>query len=128
MQIRRHRGDAASRDPAGDLGEVRDALHHERSDDTGPPADRANPPGSADTRPGGGLPEGNGGRGESPWCRTAVRHHRAHHMAFFDQVPYEVKSSMLQDLEGGRHLEVSWLSGAVARLGAERGIATPVHQ
>jgi 2-dehydropantoate 2-reductase len=49
-------------------------------------------------------------------------------MAFFDQVPYEVKSSMLQDLEGGRHLEVSWLSGAVARLGAERGIATPVHQ
>jgi hypothetical protein len=71
--------EAASRDPAGDLGEVRDALHHERSDDTGPPADRANPPGSADTRPGGGLPEGNGGRGESPWCRTAVRHHRAHH-------------------------------------------------
>jgi 2-dehydropantoate 2-reductase len=49
-------------------------------------------------------------------------------MAFFDQVPYEVKSSMLQDLEGGRRLEVSWLSGAVARLGAERGIATPVHQ
>jgi 2-dehydropantoate 2-reductase len=35
---------------------------------------------------------------------------------------------MLQDLEGGRRLEVSWLSGAVARLGAERGIATPVHQ
>lgn len=49
-------------------------------------------------------------------------------MAFFDQVPDEVKSSMLQDLEGGRRLEVSWLSGAVARLGAERGIATPVHQ
>jgi 2-dehydropantoate 2-reductase len=49
-------------------------------------------------------------------------------MAFFDQVPYEVKSSMLQDLEGGRRLEVFWLSGAVARLGAERGIATPVHQ
>jgi 2-dehydropantoate 2-reductase len=49
-------------------------------------------------------------------------------MAFFDQVPDEVKSSMLQDLEGGRRLEVAWLSGAVARLGAERGIATPVHQ
>ena len=49
-------------------------------------------------------------------------------MAFFDQVPDEVKSSMLQDLEGGRRLEVFWLSGAVARLGAERGIATPVHQ
>ena len=49
-------------------------------------------------------------------------------MAFFDQVPYEVKSSMLQDLEGGRRLEVSWLSGAVTRLGTEQGIATPVHQ
>jgi hypothetical protein len=35
---------------------------------------------------------------------------------------------MLQDLESGRRLEVPWLSGTVARLGAERGVATPIHR
>ena len=33
---------------------------------------------------------------------------------------------MLHDLEAGRRLELDWLTGAVVRLGAERGIATPV--
>ncbi len=37
------------------------------------------------------------------------------------------RSSMLQDLERGRRTEVDHLNGAVARLGAERGIATPVN-
>jgi 2-dehydropantoate 2-reductase len=39
----------------------------------------------------------------------------------------EAKSSMLHDLERGRRLELPWLSGAVARLGIEAGVATPIH-
>lgn len=38
-----------------------------------------------------------------------------------------MKSSMLFDLERGRRLEVAELSGKVVALGAEAGIATPVH-
>jgi 2-dehydropantoate 2-reductase len=44
-----------------------------------------------------------------------------------DRLPFEMKSSMLQDLEGGRRLEVAWLSGTIARLGREHGVATPTH-
>ena len=44
-----------------------------------------------------------------------------------DALPYELKSSMLQDLERGRRLELPWLSGAIARMGKELGIKTPVH-
>jgi 2-dehydropantoate 2-reductase len=44
-----------------------------------------------------------------------------------DRLPYEMKSSMLQDLEGGRRLELAWLSGTLARMGRDLGIATPVH-
>jgi 2-dehydropantoate 2-reductase len=44
-----------------------------------------------------------------------------------DRVPYEMKSSMLQDLERGRRLELPWLSGAIVRLGRELGIPTPTH-
>jgi 2-dehydropantoate 2-reductase len=44
-----------------------------------------------------------------------------------ERLPFEMKSSMLQDLEGGRRLEVAWLSGAIARLGREHGVATPIH-
>jgi 2-dehydropantoate 2-reductase len=39
-----------------------------------------------------------------------------------------MKSSMLQDLEGGRRLELGWLSGAIARMGRDLGIATPTHE
>jgi 2-dehydropantoate 2-reductase len=39
----------------------------------------------------------------------------------------DAKSSMLHDLERGRRLELPWLSGAVARLGHEAGVATPIH-
>ncbi|MGH6945095.1 MAG: ketopantoate reductase family protein [Geminicoccaceae bacterium] len=48
-------------------------------------------------------------------------------MAFIDGLPYEMRSSMLEDLERGRPLELPWLSGAIARMGKELGIATPVH-
>jgi 2-dehydropantoate 2-reductase len=45
-----------------------------------------------------------------------------------DRLPYEMKSSMLQDLEGGRRLELGWLSGAIARMGRDLGIPTPTHE
>lgn len=41
--------------------------------------------------------------------------------------PYAAKSSMLEDLEHGRRLELPWLSGAVARMGREAMVPTPVH-
>jgi 2-dehydropantoate 2-reductase len=40
----------------------------------------------------------------------------------------EAKSSMLQDLERGRRLELPWLSGAIVRLGREAGVDTPTHR
>lgn len=42
-------------------------------------------------------------------------------------MPYEYRASMLEDLERGRRLELPWLSGAVARLGRELGLATPIN-
>ncbi|MEZ5288322.1 MAG: 2-dehydropantoate 2-reductase [Vicinamibacterales bacterium] len=41
--------------------------------------------------------------------------------------PPESKSSLLVDLEHGRRLELPWLSGAVARMGAESGVPVPIH-
>jgi 2-dehydropantoate 2-reductase len=43
-------------------------------------------------------------------------------------MPDASKSSMLEDLERGRQLELPWLSGAVVRLGREVGVPTPIHQ
>jgi 2-dehydropantoate 2-reductase len=43
-------------------------------------------------------------------------------------MPPDSKSSMLGDLERGRPLELPWLSGAVVRLGAQCGVATPTHR
>ncbi|PYQ93278.1 MAG: 2-dehydropantoate 2-reductase [Acidobacteria bacterium] len=48
--------------------------------------------------------------------------------AAFSVVPPEAKSSMLEDLERGRRLELAWLSGAVVRIGREVGIDTPTHR
>lgn len=45
----------------------------------------------------------------------------------YDALPYHTKASMLVDLEAGRRLELPWLSGAVARIGREVGVATPTH-
>jgi 2-dehydropantoate 2-reductase len=42
--------------------------------------------------------------------------------------PAASKSSMLEDLERGRRLELPWLSGAVVRLGKAVGVPTPTHQ
>jgi 2-dehydropantoate 2-reductase len=43
-------------------------------------------------------------------------------------LPSHAKSSLLQDLERGRRLELPWLSGAVVRLGREVGVETPIHR
>jgi 2-dehydropantoate 2-reductase len=45
----------------------------------------------------------------------------------YQALPYATKASMLVDLENGRRLELPWLSGAVARIGREVGVATPIH-
>jgi 2-dehydropantoate 2-reductase len=43
-------------------------------------------------------------------------------------LPPHMKSSMLEDLERGRRLELPWLSGAVVRIGKELGVDTPTHR
>ncbi|HLT01655.1 MAG TPA: ketopantoate reductase C-terminal domain-containing protein, partial [Geminicoccaceae bacterium] len=48
-------------------------------------------------------------------------------LARCDGLPHEMKSSMLQDLERGRRLELPWLSGTIVRLGHELGVPTPTH-
>ena len=49
-------------------------------------------------------------------------------MTMVKGLPPNAKSSMLEDLERGKRLELPWLSGAVARIGAERGVETPIHR
>lgn len=39
----------------------------------------------------------------------------------------QAKSSLLEDLERGKPLELPWLSGAVVRLGREAGVPTPTY-
>jgi len=41
--------------------------------------------------------------------------------------PPGMKASMALDLDRGNRLEVPWLSGKVAELGRQFGIATPTH-
>lgn len=49
-------------------------------------------------------------------------------MAMVQGLPHVAKSSMLEDLERGKRLELPWLSGAVVRLGQESGVPTPIHR
>ena len=44
------------------------------------------------------------------------------------QIPSQAGSSMLQDLERGRPLELPWLSGAVVRMGHALDVETPIHR
>jgi 2-dehydropantoate 2-reductase len=48
-------------------------------------------------------------------------------IALSQNQPYEQKASMLVDLEAGRPLELPWLHGRVAALGARFGIPTPAN-
>jgi len=43
-------------------------------------------------------------------------------------LPPQTKSSMLEDVERGRRLELPWLSGAIVRIGEEVGVPTPIHR
>ena len=49
-------------------------------------------------------------------------------LAMIPSFPATSKSSMLEDLERDRRLELPWLSGAVTRIGKEVGVPTPIHQ
>jgi 2-dehydropantoate 2-reductase len=49
-------------------------------------------------------------------------------VASMGTLPPGAKSSMLEDLERGRRIELPWLSGAVVRIGEEVGIPTPTHR
>ncbi len=47
--------------------------------------------------------------------------------AMYRNMPPQARSSMLEDLERGKPLELPWLSGAVVRLGVQVGVPTPTH-
>lgn len=49
------------------------------------------------------------------------------HLTFTASLPPGMRASQAIDLERGNPLEVDWLAGAVARLGAEAGVDTPVN-
>jgi 2-dehydropantoate 2-reductase len=49
-------------------------------------------------------------------------------LGFVDGFPPEMTSSMHQDLKRGKPLELMWLSGAVADLGAQAGVPTPANR
>jgi 2-dehydropantoate 2-reductase len=49
-------------------------------------------------------------------------------VTMIQNLPAQTKSSMLEDLERGRRLELPWLSGAVVRIGREVGVETPIHR
>jgi 2-dehydropantoate 2-reductase len=49
-------------------------------------------------------------------------------LAFVDQVPAGMTSSMHHDLERGNRLEVAWLSGDVVERGAAFGVPTPCNR
>lgn len=49
-------------------------------------------------------------------------------LAFIDGLPADMTSSMARDLERGQRLEVPWLSGGVAAMGAALGIPTPANR
>jgi 2-dehydropantoate 2-reductase len=49
-------------------------------------------------------------------------------MSSLSALPPHAKSSMLEDLERGRRIELPWLSGALVRIGEEVGVDTPTHR
>ena len=49
-------------------------------------------------------------------------------LAFVDGLPETMTSSMHHDLNAGKPLEVSWLSGGVVQLGARVGVDTPLNR
>jgi 2-dehydropantoate 2-reductase len=52
----------------------------------------------------------------------------ARQLAFMDTLPRDMVSSMLGDLRRGNPLELEWLSGTVARVGAELGVSASANR
>jgi 2-dehydropantoate 2-reductase len=48
--------------------------------------------------------------------------------AFIDGLPADMTASMHHDLQRGQRLEVAWLSGGVAEMGAKLGVPTPANR
>ena len=59
---------------------------------------------------------------------VSSRQPRRRNAGMIHRFPAASKSSMFEDLERGRPLELPWLSGAVVRLGREVGVSAPTHQ
>jgi 2-dehydropantoate 2-reductase len=49
-------------------------------------------------------------------------------LPFIDELPADMASSMYNDLQRGQRLEVAWLSGGVADMGAALGVPTPASR
>ncbi len=52
----------------------------------------------------------------------------AQRFAFIDGLPADMTSSMHHDLQRGQRLELAWLSGGVADMGAALGVPTPANR
>jgi 2-dehydropantoate 2-reductase len=50
------------------------------------------------------------------------------HFPFIDGLPADMTSSMSHDLQRGQRLELAWLSGGVADMGAALGVPTPANR
>ena len=48
-------------------------------------------------------------------------------ISFWQKLPPETRSSMANDLDRGKPIELSWLSGRMHVLGTELGVPTPGH-
>ena len=48
-------------------------------------------------------------------------------ISFWRKLPPETRSSMANDLDRGKPIELSWLSGRMHVLGNELGVPTPAH-
>ena len=49
-------------------------------------------------------------------------------ISFIDGLPADMRASMAHDLQRGQRLEVKWLSGGVADMGAALGVPTPANR
>lgn len=54
-------------------------------------------------------------------------HAMAQEMKQLDEFPSPMVASMVHDLNGGKPMELDWISGTVCRLGREVGVPTPTH-
>jgi len=52
----------------------------------------------------------------------------AQRIPFFEGLPDTMTSSMHHDLQRGQRLEVQWLSGGIAEMGAKLGVPTPANR